>query len=84
MKTSSKTEIIVETHRILTIKGGNHYQLGWCEACGGRVRMTTADEAAMLASVSTRVIYQRIEARELHFVETSGGTVLICLKSLGR
>lgn len=84
MKTSSKTEIIVETHRILTIKGGSRYRFGWCEACGGQVRMTTADEAAMLASVATRVIYQLIEARELHFVETSSGMVLICLKSLGK
>jgi hypothetical protein len=83
MKTSSKTEIIVETHRILTIKGGSRTRLAWCEVCGEQVRMATADEAAILASVGSRVIYQLLEARELHFVETADGVVFICLYSLG-
>ena len=82
MKTSSKTEIIVETHRILTIKGNSRGRLAWCEACAGQVRMATADEAAILTGLSPRVIYQRIEARQLHFVETPGGGVFICLNSL--
>jgi hypothetical protein len=82
MKTSSKTEIIVETYRILTIKGNSRCRLAWCEACGEQVRMATADEAAILAGLSSRAIYQLIEARQLHFVETPGGGVFICLNSL--
>lgn len=84
MKTKSKTEIIVETHRILTIKGGSGYRLARCEACGGQVQMATADQAAILARVSSRVIYQLIEAREIHFIETSSRMVLICLNSLAK
>lgn len=83
MKTSSKTEIIAVTHRILTIKRGSRYRLAWCEECGNEVRMVTADEAAILAGLSSRAIYQLIEARELHFVETPDGIVFICLNSLG-
>ena len=83
MKTRTKTEITVETQRILTIKGGSRYRLAGCEKCGKQVRMVTADEAAILAGVSPRSIYQLIEARELHFVETADQVVFVCLNSLG-
>ena len=83
MKTRSKTEIIVETHRILTVKKGSPHKLAWCEECEKKARMVTADEAAILAGVSSRAIYQLIEERELHFVETPDRVVLISLNSLG-
>lgn len=82
MKTSSTTEIITETHRVLTIKRGSQYYLAWCAECGSGVRMVTANEASILARVSSRAIYQLIEARELHFVETPDGAVSICINSL--
>ena len=83
MKTSSKTEIIAETHRILTIKRGSRYRLGWCEECGSEVRMVTADEAAIVAGLGSRAIYQLIEGRTLHFLETPDRVVFVCLNSLG-
>ena len=84
MKTTSKTEIAVETHRILTItiNRSSRYRVTWCEECGKPARMVSADEAAILASLSSRAIYQLIEARELHFLEASDGLVFICLNSL--
>ena len=84
MKTNTKTEITVETHRIHTINRSSRYRPAWCEECGKPVPMVTADEAAILARTSSRAIYQLIEARELHFVETSSGVVLICLDSLAK
>ena len=83
MKTRSRTEISVETHRILTIKRGSRHRLAWCEECGEQARMVTAEDAAILAGVSRRAIYQLIEARKLHFVETADREVFICLISLG-
>jgi hypothetical protein len=83
MKTRSKTEIIVETHRILAIKRGSRQRLVWCEECGELARMVTADEAAIRAAVSTRAIYQLVEARKLHFTESPDHGVFICLNSLG-
>jgi hypothetical protein len=82
MKICNKTEIIAETHRILTIKRGSLYRPVWCEECAEEVRMVTADDAAILASVSSRAIFHLIEARELHFTETPDGMVFICLNSL--
>ena len=83
MKTRSKTEIIVETHRILAIKRGSRYRLAWCEECGEQARMVTADEAAILAGLSLRTTYQLIEARKLHFTESLDRVGFICLNSLG-
>lgn len=82
MTTKSRTEITVETHRILTIKRRDRRLLTWCDQCGKQVRMVTADEAAILARVSSRSIYVLIEARELRFLETPDGLVLICLNCL--
>jgi hypothetical protein len=78
----SKTEIIVETHRILTIKRGSRRWLAWCEECDRQAQMVTADEAAILCRVSSRAIYQLIETGELHFRETPDGGTLICADSL--
>lgn len=83
MKTSSKTEITVETHSVLTIRRGSPYRLAWCEECGEQSQMATADETAILAGVSPRVIYQLIEARKVHFLETPDRVVFVCLNSLG-
>jgi hypothetical protein len=83
MKTRSRTEITVETHRILTVRRGDRYRITRCEECGGQTRMVTVEEARILAGVSSRTIYRLLEARELHFVETPDREVFICLTSLG-
>jgi N-acetylglutamate synthase-like GNAT family acetyltransferase len=81
MKTRSKTEIIVETCRTLTIRSANRSRLGWCEECGHRVQLVSAAEAAIMCRVSSRTIYRLIEAGEFHFREIDG-MVLICAGSL--
>ena len=44
--------------------------------------MITADEAAALQGVSTRVIYRWLEDVAIHFIETAKGELFICLKTL--
>lgn len=46
--------------------------------------MLSADEAAVITGVSPRIIYRWIEAGEIHFIETSDSSILICLNSLSR
>lgn len=82
MKTKSKTEIVIETCRILTIKSQTRYEPAWCQQCGALSQMVSADEAAVLSRVSSRTIYMRVEANELHFIETPLGLLLICANSL--
>lgn len=53
-----------------------------CERCAKPSGMITPDEAAALCDVSTRTIYCWLETGAIHFSETAGGLLLICLSSL--
>jgi hypothetical protein len=53
-----------------------------CSKCTESSGMITADEAAALRGVSTRVIYRCLEEGAIHFIETTEGQLFICLKSL--
>lgn len=77
-----RTEITIETERLLLLKESSRSLFLWCDTCGAQVRMLTPEEAASVAGVSVRKIYRRVEAGELHFIEMSEGPVLICLDSI--
>ena len=44
--------------------------------------MIRPDEAAIIAAITQRKIYQWIEAGKLHYSEEPTGVLLVCLKSL--
>jgi hypothetical protein len=77
-----RTEITVETHRVLSIRRRVPRPRSWCEQCCGEVERVTPDEAATLSRVKPRSIYRRLEAGDLHFIEDGSGAVWICLPSL--
>jgi hypothetical protein len=54
----------------------------WCETCACLTRMLTVDEAAVVARSTSREIYRRVEAGELHFMETPEGSLFICFESI--
>jgi excisionase family DNA binding protein len=85
MKTKKKTkvtEITVERSDVLVVRKSSRAVFAWCGQCAAEVRMCTPEEAATLARVSTRTIYRWVEAGKVHFTETVGGPLLICLNSL--
>lgn len=82
MATKRRTEIIVETERlIITSPPATSFHL-WCEACSARVEMMPPEQAATLIQVTPRVVYRWVEAQLLHFIEEPDGRVLICRNSL--
>ena len=52
-----------------------------CDRCTKPSGMITPDEAAALCQVSTRTVYRWLESGAIHFSETPGKGLLICLKS---
>jgi len=44
--------------------------------------MLTPDQAATLANVSSRTIYRRVEAGEMHYLETADRHLLVCANSI--
>ena len=79
-----RTLITVETDRIILMSGREVCPARWCAQCAGETRMVTVDEAAALTGVSSRTVYRRVEADELHFTETPEGLLLLCRNSLPR
>ena len=77
-----RTEITIESERLLIIRSRQTSARGWCPSCDKQVKMITTDEAAQLSHISARLIYRLVEADELHFIETTDKRLLICVNSL--
>ena len=82
MRGKTRTEITIETERVLIIKRRKGRVLAWCPICAGQVPMVKVDELAVLYRVSSRTIYRWVESERVHFAETPQGGLLICLPSL--
>ena len=52
-----------------------------CHACVNGADMLTPHEAAINTGVSQRTIYRWIEDGRIHFVETTDGSLFVCLTS---
>lgn len=80
MATKRRTEIIIETERIIVVPSPTIPL--WCNACSRQVEMVTPEQAAALVNVTPRTVYRWVEAQLLHFIEESDGRLLICRNSL--
>jgi hypothetical protein len=77
MKTKSRMEITVETHRILVIRAASNLDKGWCERCG-RPTVRISLQAAAQERISTGALSRHIDEGRLHFTNSSDGS-FICL-----
>ena len=82
MRTTKRTEITIETDRILVLGNRKVSTMFWCQACSQRTKMVTVDEAAAIAGVTSRTMYRWADAQKLHFTETADGVLMICRASL--
>ena len=78
-KVRKRTEVTIETETQVIWRRGGGIR-GWCDPCGAESLMLTPSEAATLAGVTTRHIYERVEKGALHSKED--GTLLVCALSL--
>ena len=83
-KIRRRTEVTIETETLVVFRRGAAAPRDWCELCGAESLMITPGQAAMLAGVTTRLIYARVEAGALHFNELPDGTLLVCGRCVGR
>src|SRR5438309_11926938 len=77
MKTKSRTEITIETHRILVIRAASNPDKGWCERCG-RPTARISLQAATQERITTEAISRHVDEGRLHFPNSSDGS-FICL-----
>jgi hypothetical protein len=79
-----RTQIIIETERILLISRRSDSSILWCERCDKPLPMLTIEEAAIVMRVSIEEILRRIEDRQLHCLRLPAGMVRVCPNSLMR
>lgn len=79
-----RVEISLEVQRAVTIKSSNVVLRAWCPQCNQQVTMLLPDAAAVLAGISVREIFRRVEGGALHFVETPEGQIRICAASINQ
>ena len=72
----ARTEITFETDRWVIVK--RHRRTAWCGTCSRRVEMLNVDDAAILAQVNSRTVFQWAESGTVHSSETPEGLLLIC------
>ena len=77
-----RTEITVETHRLLVVRRRGGSLWDQCIECNRQVQMVTPREAAAIRGVTVRKINALVEAERLHFVETPDGLLLLCVNSV--
>ena len=77
-----KTVITAETFERMTVRLRRKKTIGWCKECAAEVLMLAPNEAAAIARTTARAIFRRVEAGELHFLETENGELLLCRNSL--
>lgn len=80
-----RTEITVETERIVVLEGIGQRAGGatlWCEKCRAESRLIAPDAAAALLGVNPQAILRWAEAAGLHFAAGADGPPLLCLGSL--
>jgi len=82
VRTRKRTEITIETDRIVVLTRRKVSVVSWCDECGRRTKMITVDEAAAIAGVTSRTVYRWADAQKLHFTETVEGVLRICFSSL--
>jgi hypothetical protein len=81
VKHHKKTRTIVEKHEIRVVRRSGSRTAVLCRECENEAGMVAPEDAAILASVSQRKIYQGMELGRVHFTETPDGRLLVCLAS---
>ena len=82
MKREERIRITVSKEEITVIRKMQGNAQANCAACGQVVEMATPEQAATITGSSSRAIYSWVESGRLHFIETAGGHLLVCLDSL--
>jgi hypothetical protein len=77
----TKTEISLEIQEQVAFRA-HRISVAVCPVCRCEVGMIPANEAAMVAKVKAREIYELVNSGELHFTEDSFGLLYICSESL--
>ena len=77
-----RTEITIETERLLVINQ-RHERVGlWCGHCATTLPMLTVDVASRIAGVTALEIFRLMESGKIHTGITREGRLFVCPNSI--
>jgi DNA-directed RNA polymerase specialized sigma24 family protein len=79
---SEKTQITIETRRMLVVHGPIEWARMWCPGCAALVYTLSPESAATLTQISSPRLYQLIDCGRIHSMGARTGPQFICLNSL--
>ena len=80
-KSAKKITTMTRRHEFYVLRRRLRFQL-FCEQCNADKEFVSLDDAVLFSGLATREIVRLANEGELHFLETSGGHLFICQKSL--
>lgn len=84
MKRKIQREVLIETEKIALFVSKNKSGHLQCSKCGGESVMFSPLFIAEILKVSSREIYQLIEADKIHYVENDLKQMYVCVASLAK
>lgn len=84
MDTTTRTEILVETHEVMVIRRRSKAVKPHCLICGEETTMLSLDEATAIFGLSTLELCQLVNDNRIHFTETAIRVLLVCPESLAQ
>jgi hypothetical protein len=83
VKKTRRTEKTVEIHEFYSIRTATGALPALCAGCPtDDAIMLAPEQAAVLARVSTRMIYRWVETDSIHYSEATNGSLIVCIRSL--
>ena len=76
-----RTAITFEKERLLVVRRHAN-ALRWCRNCRRWTAPMTLDEVALFCGVTSRAVFQWVEAGVVHSDETPSGLLRICSESI--
>jgi hypothetical protein len=81
MTADRRTEITVETERVLIVRQRRSIR-AWCRECGREAEMVSLEEAEALSRLPGQEFCESAPTHRWHLSETQEGSFLVCLASL--
>jgi hypothetical protein len=78
---AKQTKITIETDSLLILRGRGSLR-AWCDRCAAEVEMVALEATGVISNLEQPELEEWLSSGELHRVQATGGSALICLNSL--
>jgi len=78
---AKQTKITIETDSLLILRGRSSLR-AWCDRCAAEVEMVALEATGVISNLEQPELEEWLSSGELHRVQATGGSALICLNSL--